>query len=129
MGALISIGKTSQNKSIQINVNKLIETRALIQANSGGGKSYAIRKLIEMTHSSVQQIILDIEGEFASLRERYDFILAGKEGDIPASPRTAELLARKVLEYETSLIVDLYELKKHEANLNDNHPNQRLKNR
>ena len=88
----------------------LIDTRLLIQANSGGGKSYLIRKLLEVSHGKVQQIVLDLEGEFGTLREKFDYILAGKGGDIPASPRTAEVLARKVLELGTSIIIDLYEL-------------------
>lgn len=97
--------------NINVDLPKLIESRLLIQANSGGGKSYAIRKLLEETHGKVQQIVLDVEGEFNTLREKYDYILAGKDGDIPADPKSAELLAHKILELETSLIVDLYELK------------------
>jgi hypothetical protein len=101
-------------KDIHIDLDRLIETRLLIQANSGGGKSYLLRKLLELTHGKCQQIVLDPEGEFASLREKFDYVLAGKGGDIPASPLSADLLARKILELKTSLIVDLYELKQHE---------------
>ena len=96
---------------MKIDLDTLLETRLLIQANSGGGKSWNIRKLLEDTHGKVQQIVLDIEGDFASLREKYDFILAGKGGDIEASPKTAALLAHKVLELNVSIIIDLYELK------------------
>lgn len=35
------------NIGFPIDLEKLIETRALIQANSGSGKSYLMRKLIE----------------------------------------------------------------------------------
>jgi len=86
----------------------------LIQANSGGGKSWAIRKLLEATHGHVQQIVLDIEGDFGSLREKFDFIIAGKGGDIPAHPRSAEMMAHKVLELHADIIIDLYELKQHD---------------
>jgi hypothetical protein len=47
------------------NLQSLLESRLLIQANSGGGKSYVIRKLLEETHGKVQQIVIDLEGEFA----------------------------------------------------------------
>lgn len=97
-------------KSLAIDIPRLIETRMLVQANSGGGKSYFIRKLLEETHGHVQQIVLDVEGEFATLREKFDYVLAGKGHDIAADVKTAELLARKTLELEASLIVDLYEL-------------------
>lgn len=86
----------------------------LIQANSGGGKSYAIRKVAETTHGAVQQIIIDVEGEFPSLREKFDYILIGKDGDISINLRSAELLAQRLLELNMSAIIDLYELKHHD---------------
>jgi len=86
----------------------------LLQANSGGGKSYALRKFLEITHGKVQQIVLDLEGEFASLREKFDYILVGKEGDIPININASGLLARRLLELNTSAIIDLFELKAHE---------------
>jgi uncharacterized protein len=101
-------------KDFSLDLNKLLSTRLLVQANSGGGKSWLLRKILEVTHGKVQQIVLDIEGDFSSLREKYDFILAGKDGDIPADPKSAELLARKILELKSDLIVDLYELKQPE---------------
>lgn len=94
-----------------LNIEKLIATRMLINANSGGGKSWAIRRFLEQSNGQVQQIILDLEGEFISLREKYDYLLVGKEGEIPVSIRTAELLARKLLELNVSTIIDLSELK------------------
>lgn len=106
--------KATLGSDFKIDLDSLIDTRLLIQANSGGGKSWAIRKLLEETHGKVQQIILDIEGDFASLREKYDYILAAKNGDIGVNPRSAELLARKVLELKADIIIDLYELKQHE---------------
>ena len=74
------------NIGIQINLQKLLDTRLLIQAGSGGGKSYALRKVIESIGNQVQQIIIDPEGEFVTLREKFDFALVSKGGDIPLSP-------------------------------------------
>ena len=101
-------------ENFEIDLEKLISTRLLIQANSGGGKSYAIRKLLEESHGQVQQIVIDLEGEFSSLREKYDYLLVGQDGEIPARIQTAELLARKLLKLNVSAIIDLSELKKHE---------------
>jgi uncharacterized protein len=100
----------SLNDNIQINLPKLIESKLLVQANSGGGKSWALRRILEQSHGKVQHIILDSEGEFGTLREEYDYVLAGKGGDTPAEPRSAALLARKLLELNVSAIIDLYEL-------------------
>lgn len=102
------------NHAVAIDVQRVIDGRMLIQANSGGGKSYAVRKFCEITHGKVQQIIIDVEGEFASLREKFDYILVGKDGDIPINLRASELLAKRLLELNTSAIIDLYELKHQE---------------
>lgn len=99
---------------ILIDINKLLDTRLLIQAGSGGGKSYALRKVIESIGNQVQQIIIDPEGEFVTLREKFPFALVSKQGDIPLSLKYAETLAHKLLETNLSAIIDLYELPQQE---------------
>lgn len=106
--------RTSDGVSAAFSLETLVDTRLLIQANSGGGKSYLIRGILETTHGKVQQIVLDLEGEFSTLREKFPYILAGKGGDIPTDVRTAELLARRILKLGKSIIIDLYELKQQE---------------
>ena len=101
--------------TLRCNVSRLVDTRLLIQANSGGGKSWLIRRLLEQTHGSIQHLVIDPEGEFASLRERYDYVLAARHGgDTAADPRVAGLLAERLLELRVSAILDIYELKHHE---------------
>lgn len=95
---------------VTIDVPRLLVSRLLLQANSGGGKSWALRRILEQTHGAAQQIVIDVEGEFHTLREKYDYVLAGKGGDCPADLRSAELLARRLLELNVSAIVDIYEL-------------------
>jgi len=102
------------NIGIDIDLAKLLETRMLVQAGSGGGKSGLIRRLLEVTNGKVQQLVLDIEGEFATLRERFDFALVADGADIPLNLRYAESIAHKLLETNLSAIIDLYELKPHE---------------
>src|SRR6184192_3343755 len=98
------------NQSVSLDLPTLLDTRLLVQANSGGGKSWLLRRLLEQSQGKVQQIVIDLEGEFATLREKYDYVLAGKDGDTPADPRSAGLLAKKLLELNVSAIIDLYEL-------------------
>lgn len=102
------------NIGIEIDLQKLLDTRLLIQASSGGGKSFLVRKLAESIGNKYQQIIIDTEGEFVTLREKFDFAVVSKNGDIPISIRYAETLAHKLLETKLSAIIDLYELKHHE---------------
>lgn len=109
------IGRSTEGRDVRINVDRLIETRAIVLSNSGGGKSWALRRLLEQTYGMVQQIMIDVEGEFFTLRERFDYVLAGRpggaDGDCPGEPRSAAMLARKLLELRTSAVIDIYELK------------------
>jgi hypothetical protein len=83
----------------------------LINANSGGGKSFCLRRLLEQSFGKIQHLVIDLEGEFSTLREKFDYLLVGKDGEIPANIRTSELLAKKLLQLKVSTIIDLSELK------------------
>lgn len=98
------------NNKNSADLSVLIESKLLIQANAGGGKSWAIRRIVEQSFGKVPIIILDVEGEFASLREKYDFVLIGKDGDLNTDVRSAATLARKLMELNVSAIIDLYDL-------------------
>ena len=109
------IGRSTEGRDVRINVERLIETRAIVMSRSGGGKSFTLRRLLEQTHGQVQQIVIDVEAEFFTLREKFDYVLAGgAEGDCPADTRSAAMLARKLLELRVSAIIDIYELKAHD---------------
>jgi hypothetical protein len=97
---------------IRCDLPNLIDTRLLIQASSGGGKSWAIRRILEQTHGKVQQLVIDPESEFHTLREKYDYVYAAPHGgDTVAHPRSAALLAERLLELGASAILDIFELK------------------
>lgn len=109
-----TIGK-SGSASVKVEIPTLLETRALIQAQSGGGKSWVLRRLLEQTAGEVQQLIIDPDGEFQSLREKYDYIVcAPHDADAIAQPRTAKLLALRLLESGVSAVLDIYDLKAYE---------------
>src|SRR3990167_5423334 len=100
---------------VTCDLDRLVNSRLLVQANSGAGKSWALRRLLEQTHGQIQQLVIDPEGEFASLRERFDYVLAARQGgDTATDARTAKLLAERLLELGVSAILDIYELKPHE---------------
>jgi hypothetical protein len=106
----IIIGK-ADGKQIEFDLKTLIQTRLLIQANSGGGKSWLLRVIAEQAFGKVQTIILDREGEFSTLREKFDYVLAGKGGETPTDVRSAHLLAMRLLELNASAVCDLYDMK------------------
>jgi hypothetical protein len=97
--------------AVGFDLDILLTTRALVQANSGGGKSYLLRRLCEQLFGKVQVIIIDPEGEFSTLREKHGYVLVGKGGETPADPRSAALVAEKLLELNASAVCDIYELK------------------
>lgn len=51
--------KINLNQDTSIDLSKLIDSRLLVQANSGGGKSWILRRILEQSHGKVQQIIID----------------------------------------------------------------------
>ena len=96
-------------------MDKLIDSRALIQANSGAGKSVIIRNILEQSFGKVLFLVIDVEGEYYTLREKFDILLiGGKNGDVPISLNAASLLPKKLLEEKIPAIMDISNLKAHE---------------
>ena len=113
-----TIGKTEAGKDLAIDVQKLLATRMLLDAESGGGKTVALKRLLEQTHGHVQQIVIDPEGDFSTLREKFDYLLCAPEGaDAVANPKTAAILARKLRETRVSAVIDIYDLRPSEQRL------------
>lgn len=100
-----------QKGGLHVDLDLLVRSRMLIQANSGGGKSWALRQLLEETFGRVQHIVIDPEGEYHTLREQFDYVLGARHGgDVEASPRTAKMLCRRLMETSASAVIDLYDL-------------------
>ncbi len=101
---------TSDSKAVKVDAMVLADTRALICASSGLGKSWLLRLIYESVASSVQTIIIDPEGEFSTLREKLDLLIVSENGDLRADIRSAGLLARKLAETGVSAVIDIYDL-------------------
>ena len=100
---------TANGKNLNLDIPLLIPSRLLIQANSGGGKSWLLRRLAEQLYGKVQTIIIDPEGEFYTLREKFGYVLVGEGGETPADVRSAAMLAEKFLTLKANAVCDLYE--------------------
>jgi hypothetical protein len=101
--------------AIQIDLQRLLVSRLLVQANSGAGKSWALRRILEQTHGQVPHVVIDVEGDFHTLREKFPYVLFGGAGaDCKIEVKIAGLLARRVLEHGFSSILDISELKAHD---------------
>lgn len=109
----IKLGKG--RNALTLDAGKLIDRCALIQGGRDSGKSYLARVIVEQTIAAgLQTIILDPEGEFSTLREKCNILIAGEEGDVPTEPRSAKLLARRIAETGVSTVIDLSGLKPQE---------------
>ncbi len=98
------------NKEIKLDQQKLFSTMSLLQASTGGGKSWTIRRILEQSFGKIPQLILDTEGEFSTLREKYDYVLIGKGHEVAADVKTAGRMALELWKAGASAIIDLYEM-------------------
>ena len=113
MSRYVDLGLYAESsKTFRGDLDIILRSNVLVQANSGGGKSWLLRRFIEQAFKRVPQIVIDPEGEFSTLRSHFDVVLVGKGGDTPADIRSARLLAHRLLELGTSAVIDLYEMSK-----------------
>jgi hypothetical protein len=106
----IELGRADKDRKISMDVDVMLTTRLLVTADSGGGKTVLLKRLCEQMSGHIPVIVIDPEGEFAPLREKFDFVLVGPGGEIPADPRSASLVAQTLLKLRTSAICDIYEM-------------------
>lgn len=92
-----------------IDLDDLIESRMLIQANSGGGKSGVARVTMEECVGKVPFIVLDKKGEYYTLKEKFNdiLIIGGRNGDIPISMQAAPKLAQFIIGHQLTVVIDM----------------------
>ncbi len=100
----MKLAKDLENNNVEIDEKRLITERTFICSMTRYGKSYCIRKIAEESFGKIGIIIIDPEGEYTSLREKFPFLIIGK--DIPLNPDTAEFIAETVLKENLSIIID-----------------------
>lgn len=79
MTVAIEMGHTTAGAPANLDLEELLATRLLVQGNSGSGKSHLLRRLLEQSAPWVQQTIIDPEGDFVSLGERYGHLVIDAE--------------------------------------------------
>ncbi len=86
-----------------LDIEELLATRLLVQGNSGSGKSHLLRRLLEQSAQWVQQVIIDPEGDFVTLSDRFGHVVVDGE-------RTeAELagIANRIRQHRVSCVLTL----------------------
>jgi len=89
-----------------LDLEELLATRLLVQGNSGSGKSHLLRRLLEQSAPHVQQVVVDPEGDFASLADRFGHVVI----DADRSVVELETIAARVRQHRISAVLTLESL-------------------
>lgn len=104
MSASIVIGAERSGAPVRIDIEELLATRLLVQGNSGSGKSYLLRRLLEQSANLVQQVVIDPEGDFASLADSFGHVVV--DGSAYDQAEIAKLAAR-IRKHRASVVLTL----------------------
>jgi hypothetical protein len=104
--------KKTINIGTVIDLDDLVESRMLIQANSGGGKSGIARVTMEESVGKIPFIVLERKGEYYTLKEKFPDILVigGRNGDIPISMQAAPKLAKFIIAHRLTVVIDMSQM-------------------
>ncbi|MFN3499174.1 MAG: helicase HerA domain-containing protein, partial [Pannonibacter indicus] len=103
MTVSIDIGEMSGGAKALMDLEELLATRLLVQGNSGSGKSHLLRRLLEQSASWVQQAIIDPEGDFVSLAEKFGHVVV----DAAGTERDLQMIAARVRAHRVSVVLNL----------------------
>ncbi|MDQ0301801.1 ATP-binding protein [Ancylobacter polymorphus] len=99
----IELGSSNAGQPVRLDLEELLSTRLLVQGNSGSGKSHLLRRLLEQSAGHVQQAIIDPEGDFVGLAERFGHVVIDAE-------RTAgeiQRIAARIRKHRASVVFNL----------------------
>ena len=99
----IDMGTLTGGEPARLDIEELLATRLLVQGNSGSGKSHLLRRLLEQSAQWVQQCIIDPEGDFVTLADKFGHVVVDGE-------RTeAELagIANRIRQHRVSCVLTL----------------------
>ncbi len=103
MNAGIDMGVSSTGTPAMLDLEELLATRLLVQGNSGSGKSHLLRRLLEQSAPWVQQCVIDPEGDFVTLADKFGHVV------VDAARTEAELtgIASRIRQHRVSVVLNL----------------------
>ncbi|WP_456115183.1 helicase HerA domain-containing protein [Sphingomicrobium marinum] len=104
MTVCVDMGTDPLGKSVTVDLEELLATRLLVQGNSGSGKSHLLRRLLEKCAGQVQQVVIDPEGEFTTLGDKYGHVAI--EAAEHSESEIAKLAVR-IREHRLSVVLSL----------------------
>ncbi|MEE2950911.1 MAG: ATP-binding protein [Pseudomonadota bacterium] len=103
MTVAVDLGVTHTGEPAELDLEELLSTRLLVQGNSGSGKSHLLRRLLERSAGHVQQAIIDPEGDFVTLAERYGHVVV----DANRTPSELARIASRIRQHRASVVLTL----------------------
>lgn len=99
----IDIGFANNGTAAMLDLEELLATRLLVQGNSGSGKSHLLRRLLEQSAPWVQQCVIDPEGDFVTLADKFGHVV------VDAARTEAELtrIAARIRQHRVSVVLNL----------------------
>src|SRR6186713_2362297 len=104
MTVAIEMGHTTAGAPANLDLEELLATRLLVQGNSGSGKSHLLRRLLEQSAPRVQQTIIDPEGDFVALADRFGHLLIDAEDH---SERGLQVAGERARIHRVSTVLNL----------------------
>ncbi|HWV19474.1 MAG TPA: ATP-binding protein [Devosia sp.] len=103
MQVAIDMGESRGAGTAHMDLEELLATRLLVQGNSGSGKSHLLRRLLEQSAPWVQQCVIDPEGDFVTLADKFGHLV------VDATRTEAELtrIATRVRQHRVSVVLNL----------------------
>ncbi|QJP12425.1 ATP-binding protein [Starkeya sp. ORNL1] len=99
----IDLGTNTAGQPVRLDLEELLSTRLLVQGNSGSGKSHLLRRLLEQSAGHVQQAIIDPEGDFVGLAERYGHVVI----DAERTQGEIQRIASRIRRHRASVVFNL----------------------
>ena len=100
----IVLGTTTSKIAVTLHLEELLATRLLVQGNSGSGKSHLLRRLIEQSAKYVQQVIIDPEGDYVQLADRFGHVVIAAQD---YSAKGMEEIGARVRQHRYSAVLNL----------------------
>ena len=104
MTVAIEMGQTTPGAPAALDLEELLATRLLVQGNSGSGKSHLLRRLLEQSAPWVQQSIIDPEGDFVTLADRFGHLVIDAEDH---TERSLQVAGERVRIHRVSTVLNL----------------------
>ncbi|NML07281.1 ATP-binding protein [Sphingomonas sp. G-3-2-10] len=104
MTVSVDMGQDGSGAVVPIDLEELLATRLLVQGNSGSGKSHLLRRLLERSAGHVQQVVIDPEGDFVTLADRYGHVVIEA---VDYSEREVARFAQRIREHRASVVLSL----------------------